>query len=917
LRYLLSCPGGSRIQKLQLLFYILLPSKTLRDFLAHHPGGGIPTWLLEVGNSTILSLASLSHYYHYGDAFTPGANGAYHPDERDSPLKLKSKDVNDFLKSVLIPKMEEDHPESPDASNAKTQPVKKTPSLGLRRKKSDLSVDSIGGDIFDSTQTEVMDRLHAEKALYLADYAVSDTDGKKKVFEAQLSGGNVDMKQFVNWAHNSLDDNVLDMIMHLLFGRGVLPSPGLEMEMVLSRWREWQASDCVAWSKIVKPEGGTLDILTQSVRSLLSAEKEEEEEGEVVKTTYRKSFGGIGGFDGLGGCGLGVLYCVDKRWWDTWEAYVGWSWGGQISAAKQSGKRPKELSQERLLNRSDDHFGLGILGSYEFMKEGLARDQDYVLIPPGVWDVLYEIYGGGPTLPRMVVHPKKEEGGLSSYLPSITAGAESQTLPSESDLDAMASADCVLKLSSMMQVETHPWVLHFHLCDPQQPYRRGYTGPMTIRVMAMPDQPLWRLYAELVVRLPFSSFKVYGSDGRGQARLWKRTDPKGPKDAMSRYGPWTLLCKDRFAILPSQNEKEELDENYEELKNNWKEFADNATVQSAGLADGDQLMVECATLNRTANFIWPREAAAKAGQVRRLADQDMKFRRMLHGLDENGKPSEKTTELVGTIVDAMDSSGRWYQVKIVQAQIVDDTDDDDSMHSDYSGEYDGRKEGGDRKELLLDFTEHGGHSEWIDSSSDRLATAGRFTIGSEDDESDTQKSSGANGDKGKAQAQVKKAIPDPAENGKLCTIPGYGACGLVNLGNTCYANSAIQCMSYLPLLRAYLLNAQYKSTGDLNKDNPLGTGGKLLEEFAELLRSMWGSKMGEKSPTRFKSQLGKANMQFSGADQQDAQEFLNFMLDALHEDTNRVRKKPYVEGLEDEWVNKNSLSRVGDEAWRR
>jgi ubiquitin C-terminal hydrolase len=75
--------------------------------------------------------------------------------------------------------------------------------------------------------------------------------------------------------------------------------------------------------------------------------------------------------------------------------------------------------------------------------------------------------------------------------------------------------------------------------------------------------------------------------------------------------------------------------------------------------------------------------------------------------------------------------------------------------------------------------------------------------------------------------------------------------------------------------------------------------------------------MGEKSPSRFKSQLGKANTQFSGADQQDAQEFLNFILDALHEDTNRVRKKPYVEGLEDEWVKKNTLPRVGQEAWRR
>jgi ubiquitin carboxyl-terminal hydrolase 8 len=121
----------------------------------------------------------------------------------------------------------------------------------------------------------------------------------------------------------------------------------------------------------------------------------------------------------------------------------------------------------------------------------------------------------------------------------------------------------------------------------------------------------------------------------------------------------------------------------------------------------------------------------------------------------------------------------------------------------------------------------------------------------------------------------------------------------------------------MPLLRAYLLSAQYKATGDLNKDNPLGTGGKLLEEFAELLRAMWSGKYGERSPTRFRGQLGKARSQFSGADQQDAQELLNYLLDALHEDSNKVKKKPYVEGLEDDWVKVNTLHTVGEEAWRR
>mmetsp|Transcript_45295 Transcript_45295/g.50416 ORF Transcript_45295/g.50416 Transcript_45295/m.50416 type:complete len:731 (+) Transcript_45295:749-2941(+) len=172
--------------------------------------------------------------------------------------------------------------------------------------------------------------------------------------------------------------------------------------------------------------------------------------------------------------------------------------------------------------------------------------------------------------------------------------------------------------------------------------------------------------------------------------------------------------------------------------------------------------------------------------------------------------------------------------------------------------------------------------------------------------------------KNKVQAQVKKAVQDAIENTKVCTIPGYGACGLANLGNTCYINSALQCISYFPLLRSYLLSGEYKSTGDLNKDNPLGTKGWLLEEFVELLRFMWSSKAGEKSPTRLRQAIAKLKPDvFAGADQQDAQELLSYVLDALMEDSNRVLEKPYVEGLEDDWVRKTDLYRVGEEAWRR
>ena len=49
------------------------------------------------------------------------------------------------------------------------------------------------------------------------------------------------------------------------------------------------------------------------------------------------------------------------------------------------------------------------------------------------------------------------------------------------------------------------------------------------------------------------------------------------------------------------------------------------------------------------------------------------------------------------------------------------------------------------------------------------------------------------------------------------------------------------------------------------------------------------------SPSNFKYQLGKFAPQFQGYGQQDSQELLAFLLDGLHEDLNRIKRKPYIE----------------------
>ncbi|KAI7897645.1 uncharacterized protein BX663DRAFT_527436 [Cokeromyces recurvatus] len=111
-----------------------------------------------------------------------------------------------------------------------------------------------------------------------------------------------------------------------------------------------------------------------------------------------------------------------------------------------------------------------------------------------------------------------------------------------------------------------------------------------------------------------------------------------------------------------------------------------------------------------------------------------------------------------------------------------------------------------------------------------------------------------------------------------------GTTGLKNLGNTCYMNSIIQCLSGTIPLARYLISGTFRQ--HVNRGNKSGTGGVLVETFADLLRVLWSESCNFVSPMTFREALIRFAPQFSGTDQQDSQEFLMFLLDGLHEDLN-------------------------------
>ncbi|CAD8077505.1 unnamed protein product [Paramecium sonneborni] len=120
-----------------------------------------------------------------------------------------------------------------------------------------------------------------------------------------------------------------------------------------------------------------------------------------------------------------------------------------------------------------------------------------------------------------------------------------------------------------------------------------------------------------------------------------------------------------------------------------------------------------------------------------------------------------------------------------------------------------------------------------------------------------------------------------------------GLAGLSNLGNTCFMNSGTQCISNTFPLTEYFLRNQYFD--EINMDNPIGTKGYLVKRVGSLLKKLWYGEKAVVTPTNYKKAIGQFQPMFKGYHQHDSSELITFVLDGIHEDLNRVKKKPYVE----------------------
>lgn len=143
--------------------------------------------------------------------------------------------------------------------------------------------------------------------------------------------------------------------------------------------------------------------------------------------------------------------------------------------------------------------------------------------------------------------------------------------------------------------------------------------------------------------------------------------------------------------------------------------------------------------------------------------------------------------------------------------------------------------------------------------------------------------------------------------------------GLHNFGVTCYMNATIQCLSATIPLTAFFLDNQ--SARYIQRNNWKGSKGLMAQLYGNLLGNLWSPGDADTlRPTNLRKFCARMNQEWGIDRQQDAKEFLEFVIDCLHEDFNSHWERTPLRALtEKEEAYRESMPAVvaSQKEWER
>lgn len=156
---------------------------------------------------------------------------------------------------------------------------------------------------------------------------------------------------------------------------------------------------------------------------------------------------------------------------------------------------------------------------------------------------------------------------------------------------------------------------------------------------------------------------------------------------------------------------------------------------------------------------------------------------------------------------------------------------------------------------------------------------------------------------GKQSAAIK------AHKAAMARIPERGIAGLANLGNTCFMNSSIQCLSACVELTGYITMGEYKE--DVDRSHTRRVIWPMFVHYGRLVMSIWSSNE-PITPKTFLSVFSHFQQRFRGSKQHDAAECLLFIIEGLHKALSyeidvKIRRRSNRELTEGDLMDKESI----------